>query len=126
MTNAMTKRWLIALQICLLAGCARPEQRSLTVTTGGDPVRGIAVIREVGCGSCHTIPGIREARGRVAPPLTFFAERTFIAGRVPNTPSNLVLWISNPPAVDPGTAMPRLGLSEQQARDVAAYLYTLQ
>lgn len=121
----MSRAWLAVISICVLAGCERHQESLLAASTGGNPDRGVAVMREVGCGSCHTIPGVREARGKVAPPLTFFAERTFIAGRVPNTPSNLVLWIRNPPAIDPSTAMPRLGLSEQQARDVAAYLYTL-
>lgn len=95
-------------------------------STVGDARRGSEVIRAAGCGSCHVIPGIRAANGKVGPPLTFFAARTYIAGRVPNTAANLVQWIENPPAIDPATAMPRLGLSEREARDVAAYLYTLQ
>lgn len=62
----------------------------------------------------------------VGPPLLWFARRTFIAGELPNTPANLIRWVRNPPSVEPGTAMPVLGLDEQQARDVAAYLYTLR
>jgi cytochrome c1 len=71
------------------------------------------------------IPGIHAANGLVGPPLYFFSRRTMIAGELPNTPDNLVRWIMNPPSVEPGTAMPDLGLSDQQARDAAAYLYTL-
>jgi cytochrome c1 len=56
----------------------------------------------------------------------YFAERTFIAGEVPNTPDNLVRWIQSPQSIEAGTAMPTLGLTEQQSRDVAAYLYTLR
>ena len=99
---------------------------TLAPTAGGDASRGAALIRSIGCGSCHTIPGIRAADGVVGPPLFFWSRRTFIAGELPNTPENLVRWMVNPPAVEPGTAMPALGLSEQQARDVAAYLYTLR
>ncbi len=95
-------------------------------STGGDPDRGAALIADYGCGNCHTIPGIRSANGVVGPPLFFFSRRTFIAGELPNTPENLVRWVRNPPAVEPGTAMPVVGLDEQQARDVAAYLYTLR
>jgi cytochrome c1 len=62
----------------------------------------------------------------VGPPLDFFSRRTMIAGELPNTPDNLVRWIENPPSVEAGTAMPKLGLSDEQARDVAAYLYTLR
>jgi cytochrome c1 len=109
-----------------LAGCVGGRmERSYTVGTGGAPNRGIQTIVMKGCGSCHTIPGIRAADGVVGPPLLFFARRTYIAGELPNTPENLVRWIRSPQSVEPDTAMPNLGLSEQQARDVAAYLYTL-
>lgn len=93
---------------------------------GGDAGRGAQVIRAVDCGSCHVIPGIRGARGVVGPPLTWMARRTYIAGRVPNQPEHMVQWVRDPHQVDPLTAMPNLKLSDQQARDVAAYLYTLR
>jgi cytochrome c1 len=92
----------------------------------GSPDRGKQLIESYGCGSCHTIPGIHTARGMVGPPLMFFSRRTMIAGELPNSPENLVLWIRNPKMVEPGTAMPTLGLSDDDAHDVAAYLYTLQ
>jgi cytochrome c2 len=93
---------------------------------GGDARRGAQVIESYGCGSCHTIPGIRNADGLVGPPLLWWSRRTFIAGELPNTPENLVHWIQSPQAVEPHTAMPTLGLSDQQARDAAAYLYSLR
>lgn len=62
----------------------------------------------------------------MGPPLNFFARRTYIAGELPNTPENLFRWIRSPQSVEPNTAMPNLGLSEEQARDVVAYLYTLR
>jgi cytochrome c1 len=61
----------------------------------------------------------------VAPSLEAFARRTFIAGVVPNTPTNLVRWVIDPTSIEPRTAMPVLGLSQAEAQDVAAYLYTL-
>ncbi|MDP8960777.1 MAG: c-type cytochrome [Actinomycetota bacterium] len=76
-----------------------------------------------GCGSCHTIPGIRGADGLVGPPLTRFHERAYIAGQLPNTPENLVHWIMNPQEVEPGTAMPDLEVVEEDARAIAAYLH---
>lgn len=91
----------------------------------GDPSRGIDLMREAGCGSCHTIPGVDGANAWVGPPLTHWRERELIAGQLPNTGANLVRWIQDPRAVEPGTAMPDTGLSAQQARDVAAYLFTL-
>jgi cytochrome c len=97
-----------------------------TIETGGDVHRGAAVINQYRCGACHYIPGIHDARGMVGPPLIYFGERTFIAGEVPNSPQNLVRWIRSPKSIEPGTAMPELGLSDQEARDAAAYLYTLR
>lgn len=83
-------------------------------------------IDRYGCGACHTIPGIRAADGLVGPPLVRFAERAFIAGQLPNTPENLVRWITNPQEVEPGTAMPDLGVSEEEARSMATYLHSLE
>jgi len=93
---------------------------------GGNPSQGRDVIASKGCGSCHVIPGIHNAKGLVGPPLVFFSRRTMIAGELPNSPENLVRWLKDPPSVEPGTAMPDLGLTDQQAQDVAAYLYTLR
>ncbi len=93
---------------------------------GGNPERGRAVIRDYGCGSCHAVPGVRGAVGRVGPRLDDFANQIYIAGRVPNVPENLVSWIENPRATDPRTVMPDLGVTKQDARDIASYLYTLR
>ena len=84
------------------------------------------MIRDSGCGACHTIPGVPGAAGLVGPPLTAFGRRGYIAGRVSNNRSNLVRWLIDPRTVDPMTVMPRVGLSDQQARQAAAYLYTLK
>lgn len=92
---------------------------------GGRPDRGKVAIETFGCGSCHTIPGVRVATGTVGPPLFFWSKRTYIAGEVPNTPDYLIRWIEVPQAIEPGTAMPNLGVPESSARDIAAYLYTL-
>lgn len=94
--------------------------------TGGNSRAGRALLQAYGCGSCHVIPGVPNAHGLVGPPLYFWARRTYIAGELPNTPDNLVKWIVSPPSVEPGTAMPTLGVSDQQARDMAAYLYTIR
>jgi len=109
------------------AGCreASGNERALIVA-GGDAERGKTAMAAYGCGSCHTIPGIRTAKGTVGPPLFFWSRRTYIAGQVPNTPDFLIRWIEAPQTIEPGTAMPNLGVSERTARDIAAYLYTLR
>ena len=115
---------LIAALIAGTIGCdGRPASRN--VVPGGDPTRGVAALRAHGCGGCHLIPGLPEARGAVGPSLAGLAMRTHIAGRLVNIPLNLVAWIRAPRSIDPGTLMPDLGVSEAQARDIAAYLYSV-
>jgi cytochrome c1 len=72
------------------------------------------------------IPGIREARGLVGPPLTSIGSRVYLAGRLPNTPDNILKWIQHPHQVDEQAAMPDTGVTDADARDIAAYLYTLR
>ena len=108
--------------ICLAAaGCQRAASPAL-----GDVRRGAFVIGQAQCGSCHVIPGIAAADGMSGPPLGGFATRTVIAGVIANTPDGLAAWVRAPQAAVPGNAMPDMGLSERQARDVAAYLDTLR
>jgi cytochrome c2 len=107
------------------AGCEDPLPPPHLRVAGGDPERGAAAIVTYGCGGCHSIPGIRGARGTVGPPLNDFATRGYVAGVQPNWPRHLVRWIVDPPAISPQTAMPALGVTEQEGRDIAAYLYTL-
>jgi cytochrome c1 len=90
--------------------------------TGGDPAGAPAAIARFGCGGCHEIPDVTAAHGRVGPPLAGFAERVYIAGVLRNTPDNLIRWIIDPQSVDPLTVMPRTGIDEAAARDVAAFL----
>ena len=119
----------IALAAAAMAagGCAGGHMLpSYTVTPRNEARQGKQVIEQFQCGTCHTIPGIRGANGVFGPPLMKFGKRSYIAGNFPNAPATLTQWIMNPPAMKPKTAMPLLGLSEDQARDAAAYLETLQ
>lgn len=91
--------------------------------TGGNPDKAPPLLRRYGCSGCHTIPGLAGADGKVAPPLGELRKRVYIAGKVQNTPENLIQWIVSPQALAPGSAMPQTGISESEARDVAAFLY---
>ena len=104
----------------------RESQATAMELTGGDPDRGKTVWRSAGCGACHEIDGVDEASGKVGPPLKAIGSQALLAGRQPNDPSHLIAWVQHPQAVEPGVGMPELGLSDGQARDVAAYLYTLK
>lgn len=90
-----------------------------------DTGRGQELFISYGCGTCHTVPGLGRADGNVGPSLHGFARRSFIAGQVANSPDNLVQWIVVPDSIAPGTAMPTIGVSEEDARHIAAFLYTL-
>lgn len=91
----------------------------------GDPDAGHRAAQNYLCATCHVIPGIVGANRHVGPPLTGMGKRLYIAGVIPNTPDNMVRWLQDPQQVDPLSAMPALGLSDRDARDIAAYLATL-
>jgi cytochrome c len=103
-------------------GSSEPRYR----LAGASASRGRTALESYGCGSCHTIPGVRAADASVGPPLSRMGVRAYVAGRLPNTPGNLVAWIMDPQRVDPGNAMPDLGVPKPIARDMAQYLYTLR
>lgn len=116
---------LACTALLVVLGCSRPD-RQMGAVGEGDAERGRVALSGFGCGTCHLIPGVRGARGMVGPPLTKFARRAYIAGQLPNEPDNLVQWIRDPQGVEPGTAMPNLGIVPAVAWDMAAYLYTLR
>ena len=120
--RTLTSMARIAPMLALaLAGC--DEARSGNAAAAD---RGQALIVETGCGTCHMVPGIRGADGLVGPPLLAFSRRVYLAGLLRNTPDNLVTWLRWPQRVVPGNAMPDMGLTDAQARDIAAYLYTIR
>lgn len=109
-----------ALACCILVGACSPEK---VPALGGDPDRGRLLLRQFACGSCHAIPGVAGAQGKVGPPLEGIASRVYLGGVLPNTPENMVRFIREPQAYAPRTAMPVMGVTEDQARDMVAYLY---
>ena len=136
MSNYLFRRCAIAKHVLIVAlglmasvlvACASLQASSEPgqIVGGGDAQRGVAAIQQYGCGSCHRIPGIPGAEALVGPPLDDWAERHYISGRLPNQPQFLVQWIRFPQEIEPGTAMPNMGVTDQEARDISAYLYTL-
>jgi cytochrome c2 len=116
--------------LCALGAChGVPDQKAIdraAAVTRGNPEAGKALIPRYGCNACHTIPGIRGSHGAAGPALGGIVGRMYIAGVLTNTPDHMVKWIQDPPAIDPKTAMPNLGLTEREARDITAYLYSLK
>lgn len=120
------KRLVVALALVALAACHPQDGETARQLTGGEPARGRAAIERYGCGTCHEIPGVRRASGLVGPSLKEIGSRTYLAGRLPNTPENMIRWIQQPQSVDNRTAMPDMNVTAADARDIAAYLYTLR
>ena len=116
---------LLAFAACG-GGMSESEQAAAEMTDGGDPARGRAAIERYGCGTCHTIPGVSGADALVGPPLSQVASRSYVGGVLTNSPENMIRWIQDPRAVDSLTAMPTLGITDREARDIASYLYTLK
>jgi cytochrome c2 len=115
----------VTLYPLLLLLCACQADKAAPAL-GGDPENGRLLLRQFGCGSCHEIPKVATARGKVGPPLGGIARRVYVAGVLPNTPENMASFIRDPEKFAPRTAMPDLGVTEAHARDMVAYLYTLR
>lgn len=111
--------------LVLLAACADKRQQPRDIT-GADAAAGLAVIKRLGCAACHQIPGVDWPQGTVGGSLDGFADRSMIAGRFPNQPETLTAWVRNAPSMSATTGMPAMPLTSAEARDVAAYLYTLE
>ena len=88
--------------------------------------RGKVAVQQYACVTCHRIPGIVGAHAPVGPTLEGIATRGVIAGMLPNTTENMVRWLRDPQRWHAGNAMPNLGVTERDARDIAAYLDTLK
>lgn len=109
----------------LLCAC-QPQKPAPPAIDGGNLRQGKELLAQYQCGSCHTIPDVEAARGSAAPSLERFALRSYIAGRWPNRQEVLVRWIADPQAMAPGSLMPDMGVSAEDARHMAAYLYSLE
>jgi cytochrome c oxidase assembly factor CtaG/cytochrome c2 len=122
--GARDARALVLVLLLSQVGCFH-RQLAVASATVGDAERGQHLAYSYGCAACHMIPGVPGGRVVVGPPLVDLRLRVVIAGRVPATPENLARFIRYPREVTPGTAMPDLGVSAHDARDIAAYLLAM-
>ena len=90
-----------------------------------DPERGKRALDQYACVTCHEIPRVVGSNAPVGPSLAHIAKRAFIAGVLPNSAENMMRWLLAPQEVKPGTAMPDLHMRVRDAKDIAAYLATL-
>lgn len=130
----LQKSVLVVLVLAVALGVAAAStyersraEREANAATGGEGLRAIAVMTHNGCAGCHTIPGVPGAQGTVGPKLDgSLSKRRYIAGTIPNSPENMVRWLQVAREINEKTAMPSTGITDQEARDVAAYLYALR
>ena len=106
----------------LTKGFHRPHRQTVWQVPGAQPQRGPQLIKAYGCSACHVIPS-SSAQPRIGPSLEELPHQLYLAGKLPNTPDNLIRWIQEPEAIRPGTAMPNLHVGPEDARDLAAYLF---
>jgi len=122
---------IVCSSLCLLAvlagGCDSRDTPQPPASAGaiGNAERGQRLLAQFQCGACHQIPEVPAARSYMGPSLAHMGKQSYIAGQFPNQPETLVRWIVDPQSMLPGTAMPAMGVSPDQARDMAAYLYGL-
>lgn len=110
----------------LLAACSQEPTPALNTVPGANLERGRLLMAQYQCGSCHRAAEVFAAGGQLGPSLDRFGRRSYIAGSLPNTPELLQRWLLDPSALKPGTTMPAMGLSAEDARDVAGYLLSLR
>lgn len=126
--NTLTWRSVLLTALMLVTACeqeAVPGNRFAEVDFSGDPGRSERLISQYGCGSCHSIPGIKSAISMVGPPLGNITKQAYVGGILPNTFDNMVTFLLDPQAIKPNSAMPDVNLSPAEAEAIAAYLYTL-
>ena len=92
---------------------------------GGDPRAGQQLLIDKGCGGCHTVAGVPGASGVAGPNLTNIGLRPTLAGAsIPNSPKTMTAWLMDPAALKSDARMPNVGLSQQEAQDLTAFLFS--
>lgn len=92
----------------------------------GDAARGLSAVSARACGGCHLAEGeplgdvdaVEGLARTLAPDLAVAAQRF--------RPDMLVDWLMNPASIHPGTRMPAQGIERDEAKDIAAWLRTLE
>lgn len=112
---------VVALLAFTVAGCTRSSEQA-ALHPGGQAPGVPELMRHYGCPACHVIPNVPGAVGKVGPSLESLAQRSYLAGSLPNTPGNLRNWIMHPQHYQPGTAMPEMAVTADDAAQIATFL----
>jgi cytochrome c len=123
-SSSFARIGLLLGTMILLSACQGESPETVTVE-GGEAELGAELVQSYECASCHYIPGVEGPHGTEAPGLQLWQNRSFVAGSAPNQPQYVISFLMEPESIQPGSAMPNLGISEEEARHITAYLYTL-
>lgn len=111
-----------AVAALLACACSRISPGASVAQASGPQRSAPELMIQYGCITCHVIPHVPGAVGKVGPSLASVSQRSYLAGSLPNTPENLEHWIMHPQHYQPGTAMPEMDVSEQDAHRIAVFL----
>ena len=118
----------VLVTILLALACSKAEKpatESAPPPPIGNATAAKAHMEKYSCQACHVIPGMGPG-GALGPDLTGFGSRPTLNARVPKNPQAVAAYLLNPTAIDAQTSMPAVGLSEEEAKDIAAFLETLK
>jgi cbb3-type cytochrome oxidase cytochrome c subunit len=90
---------------------AKAEPAKVAAASG---LNGLDLFGAKTCGACHTMTGVPGAVGAVGPSLDGIGKTRDAAW--------LAKWLKDPAAVKPGTTMPNLGLSDDEAKAIAEFI----
>ncbi len=93
----------------------------------GDVARGKKAMGELGCAACHDLPGDEANTPKRVNRASHFDHGPNLFDIGAKTSRDWIYsWIRNPKRYSPTTRMPNLRLTEQEAADIATYLFTLK
>jgi len=133
MVSSMPRLRITEQEAADVAAYLTKGRKPATERPTGDATRGRAVLENKACGTCHVFTGVPELPVKptlatawvpandpieLAPDLRFARERIGF--------SELTRWLLDPAQVKPGTKMPKMGLTEQEAKDAATYLLSVK
>ena len=106
------------------AGAAQKDTASAAgAPQGPEYAKGEKLFMTKGCMGCHSLQAVKAPKGLIGPNLANVGARSHIAaGWLENTDQNLERWIREPQTVKKGVLMPNLGVTEDEARALRAYL----
>lgn len=102
---------------------AAPADSTAKAAQPAGYAEGEKLFKMKGCVACHSLAAHNAPKGMVGPNLANVGARAYIAaGTLKNDDINLARWIREPQSIKKGVLMPNLGVTEEEAKSLVAYL----